>query len=211
MLKRQNQFPAYLVAIVGGFALTQCLGCGATKTEPTDPEMASEIAVEPVESPAPSYSPESFRDAARIGKLSVVEICVESGMDINESDPNGFTALAMAAYNGHDEIVKLLIKNQATIDSRDRQGNTPLIHAASGPYPLTVQILLDAGAEIDAVDGGEQFTALMMAAAMGNIEVVKALLAAGAKKDMVDIDGDSASVFARKEGHSKIVALLKPE
>jgi ankyrin repeat protein len=72
-------------------------------------------------------------------------------------------------------------------------------------------MLLDAGAEINAVDAGEHFTALMMAAAEGNAEVVKVLLDRGAKKDMVDSDGDAAIDFARRSGHGEIVALLSDE
>ncbi|MDV6031617.1 MAG: ankyrin repeat domain-containing protein [Phycisphaera sp. RhM] len=155
------------------------------------------------------YSPEAFRVAAHDGKRRVVELCLESGMDVNEADANGLTPLAMAAYNGHDAIVKLLIKHNATIDARDRTGKTPLIHAASGPAPTTVEILLDAGADINAVDNGEHWTALMMAAAEGQAEVVDVLLARGAKKDMVDIDGESAAYFARQNGHIKIAERLE--
>ncbi|QEF99814.1 Ankyrin repeats (3 copies) [Stieleria maiorica] len=155
------------------------------------------------------YSPEAFRMAAHDGKLRVVQLCLESGMDINEADANGLTPLAMAAYNGHDDVVTLLIANGATVDSRDRTGKTPLIHAASGPAPTTVEILLDAGAEINAVDNGEHWTALMMAAAEGQAEVVEVLLTRGAKKDMVDIDGESAAYFARQNGHVKIAQRLE--
>lgn len=219
MLKRQTQRCNLSLTAVAVFILAQCLGCGSPLDHLPTPERTgeseSDLASPETASSEPLYSPEAFRDAALEGKLRVVEICVESGMDIDEADPNGFTALAMAAYNGHDEILELLIKNKATIDARDRQGNTPLIHAASGPYPTTVKLLLAAGAEIDAVDaginGGEHFTALMMAAAMGNIEVVKVLLAAGANKEMLDDDGESAIDFARSKGHPKIAELLAAE
>ncbi|MCO8122956.1 ankyrin repeat domain-containing protein [Stieleria sp. TO1_6] len=159
----------------------------------------------------PLYSPEAFRDAALNGKQRVVQVCLDDNIDVNDADVNGFTALAMAAYNGHDEIVKLLLKKNATVDVRDAEGKTPLIHASSGPYPTTVQLLLDAGADINAVDSGEHFTPLMMAAALGNIEVVKVLLASGAKRDLVDADGESAADFAQTEGNDKILELLRAE
>lgn len=176
-------------------------------------EDAGEDATEKTSPPASTalYSPEAFRDAALNGKRRIVEVCLEGGMEVDLPDPNGFTALAMAAYNGHDNVVKLLLDSGATVDSRDRLGNTPLIHAASGPSPTTVTMLLDAGAEINAVDSGEHFTALMMAAAEGNTEVVQVLLERGAKKDMVDSDGDAAIDFARRSGHGEIVALLSDE
>lgn len=154
------------------------------------------------------YSSQAFRQAAHDGKLRVVEICIESGLDVNEADPNGFTPLAMAAYNGHQEIVKLLLANNATVDSRDRTGMTPLIHAASFPSPETVKTLLDAGADINAAGGQEKWTALMMAAAEGNTAVVELLVAQGADVDTLDTDGESAAHFAREKGHTAIAEFL---
>ena len=154
------------------------------------------------------YSPEAFREAALNGKRRIVEVCLESGMKADQADAKGFTPLAMAAYNGHTDVVQLLVDRGATVDARDFQGNTPLIHAASGPAPETVTTLLDAGADINAVDSGEHFTPLMMAAALGNTRVVKVLLQRGARTDMVDVDGDAAIDFARENGHMEIVKLL---
>lgn len=171
-------------------------------------------APEPDDKSEPLYSPEAFCQAAHDGKLRVVEICIESGMDVNMKNADGICPLTMAAYNGHSDVVSLLIKNNATVDAVDRSGMTPLIHAASCPEPSaaeTVRILIDAGADMGAVGGQEDWTALMMAASEGNIEVVKMLLSKGAKKDTVDTDGESAAHFAREHGHTAIIKLLESE
>jgi hypothetical protein len=232
-MPNRRTFPSCIPALlIGSFAIMLALGCDSSRDVPVSPDPAGgESAVAAPDTAngvvdalgsgqtengtsADSealYSPEAFRSAALEGKLRVVELCLEGGLAVDEPDPNGFTPLAMAAYNGHDDIVKLLIKKKAKVDSRDRLGNTPLIHAASGPYPTTVEILLDAGAEINAVDAGEHFTALMMAAAEGNIEVVKVLLAKGADKTLLDVDGESAADFARSKGHAKIAELLSAQ
>ncbi|MCA9139300.1 MAG: ankyrin repeat domain-containing protein [Planctomycetales bacterium] len=160
----------------------------------------------------PMYSTEAFLAAARDGKYRVVEVCLDSAMDVNSTDPQGLTPLAMAAYNAHVDIIKLLLKNNATVDSVDRMGMTPLIHAASCPEktaPEACKILIDAGADIAAVGGEENWTALMMAAAEGNLEVVEMLLSNGANKDTVDTDGESAADFAVEKGHFEIVKLLE--
>ena len=48
----------------------------------------------------------------------------------------------------------------------------------------------------------------MFAAAEGQIDVVKKLLAHGAKTSLTDKDGDTASDFAAQKGHTEIVQLL---
>ncbi|QDV43480.1 Ankyrin repeats (3 copies) [Stieleria neptunia] len=204
MPTRLTSCPHVLATTLWLVALLLTVGCTAeTSDSGTDAAPESETATDAL------YSPEAFRLAAHDGKLRVVELCLESGMDVNEADSNGQTPLSMAAYNGHDAVVKLLLKHNATVDSRDRNGMTPLIHAASGPAPTTVEILLDAGADINAVDNGEHWTALMMAAAEGQAEVVEVLLKRGAKKEMVDIDGESAAYFARQHGHTKLAERLE--
>jgi ankyrin repeat protein len=73
-------------------------------------------------------SDEDVRIAAYEGKMGTVRDAIESGSDVNVTDPEkSLTALHMAAYNGHSEIVKLLIDHGATIDCRDAEGKTPLI------------------------------------------------------------------------------------
>ena len=48
----------------------------------------------------------------------------------------------------------------------------PLMYASSGPYPESVRLLLEWNADPLAVDGEEQFTALMYAAAEGQADVL---------------------------------------
>ena len=47
-----------------------------------------------------------------------------------------------------------------------------------------------------------------LAAYAGNSEVVKLLLEAGANKDVVNDDGDTALHWAAFEGHSNVVKLI---
>jgi ankyrin repeat protein len=71
-----------------------------------------------------------------------------------------------------------------------------------------VQILLDRGATPNAVDSEEHFSPLMHAAAEGNLEVVRVLIANGADKSLKDIDGDDAAAFAAQNGHLQVVEYL---
>ena len=115
----------------------------------------------------------------------------------------------MAAYNGHSHTVKFLLEHGATVDCRDDEGKTPLIHACTGPFAETVEILLEAGADVNAKESTESFTPLMMAAGLGQPEVVKVLLRHNADKTVLDDDQESARDHARNSGHAEIVALLE--
>jgi ankyrin repeat protein len=148
--------------------------------------------------------------AAYEGRLDTVRAAVEAGMDVNGIDAaQKLTALHMAAYNGHTETVKYLIDHGATVDCRDSQGKTPLIHACTGPFADSVRVLIEAGADVNARDATERFTPLMMAAGLGQPEVVELLLENKADATLLDDDQESAADHARNAGHPAIVEMLK--
>ena len=105
-------------------------------------------------------------------------------------------------------MVKYFLRNDFKVDERDSEGKSALIHAASGDFPETVELLIAKGADVNLKDETEGFTALMMAAAEGQMAVVKVLMKHGADKTMKDVDGDTAEVFARNNGHFEIADLL---
>jgi len=53
--------------------------------------------------------------AARVGSLSAVDLLLRVGVDINATDNDGFTALAIAKKYRQDLVVQYLIKNNAKI------------------------------------------------------------------------------------------------
>ncbi len=127
----------------------------------------------------------------------------------NVVDQNGATALMFAAYNGHSEIVLFLLDAGAEIDQRDYLDRTALLYGSTGPFPETVKILLDRGADPNRVDSDEHFSPLMHAAAEGHLDVVKVLIAHGADRSLLDVDGDDAASFAAQSGHMQVVEYLK--
>jgi ankyrin repeat protein len=116
-----------------------------------------------------------------------------------------------AAYNGHTPVVAYLLEQGATVDLKDSNGRTALLYASSGPFPETVGLLLRKGADVNVQGKTEGFTALMMAAAEGQIEVVRVLLLNGASIDVIDRDGDTAKKFAREKGHTEVLKLLESQ
>jgi ankyrin repeat protein len=60
--------------------------------------------------------------------FQAAKLCVDRGVDVNEVNDAGQTALHFAVRNG-DAMVKLLLEHGATPDVKDRQGRTPIDYA----------------------------------------------------------------------------------
>ena len=147
--------------------------------------------------------------AAFTGKLDAVQSLVSEGVSPNTTDSEQHTPLMWAAFNGHTSVVRYLLDKSAKLDAKDESGRSALMYASSGPHAETVDLFLKKGAEVDVQGTLEGFTALMTAAAEGQMEVVRLLLRHGADPALKDVDGDMAESFARQNGHSAVVDLLK--
>ena len=100
-----------------------------------------------------------FTEAARWGRIEIVEEMLNSGTDADAQDEFGRTALVLAASGGQLEIIELLIDHGADVNFQQqgsgdagKRGPTPLIALLSAlhseqVYSLGAQILLDAGAQ----------------------------------------------------------------
>ena len=65
-------------------------------------------------------------------KNLLILLLVENGIDVNETNKDGETALMIAAINNEIEIVNLLIKYGADINAKDNDGISVLQYAAIG-------------------------------------------------------------------------------
>lgn len=153
----------------------------------------------------------AFLEMAYRGDLGAVKQFVSKGTPVDSVNDDRSTALMWAAFNGHTPVVAYLLEEGATVDLMDNNGRTALLYASSGPYPETVGLLLRKGADANVQGKTEGFTALMMAAAEGQLEVVRVLLLNGASIDVIDRDGDTARKFARENGHSEVLKLLESQ
>ena len=60
------------------------------------------------------------------GDLEAIKRYIIKGVDINQGDYDGRTALHLAAAEGHENCVSFLITNGANARAKDRWGATPL-------------------------------------------------------------------------------------
>lgn len=52
---------------------------------------------------------------ASLGEVDEVEKLLEQGIDVNQTDDEGYSALQAAAENDHLDVVKLLVANGANV------------------------------------------------------------------------------------------------
>jgi len=116
--------------------------------------------------------------ASFFGIMEVVAGLIQIGCyDIDGGDFSGFTPLAWAAHNGHEEVVKTLLGwEEVSPDKPGNRGKTPLIHASSSGHRGVVKILLQQK-EVNPDKPDEDCrTPLLYAASSGHEGVVEILL-----------------------------------
>lgn len=143
------------------------------------------------------------RDAERLR-----EILAAGTADLVSCDRRGMTPLGRAAQTGHLALVRALLEGGALPD--ENGGRPPLVCAAESRHEPVVRTLLEAGAQVDATGGEERLTALMAAAAAGDPELVRLLLAKGADPKLRDQAEKDALWHAATAGQEQAFQLLAP-
>jgi acyl-CoA-binding protein len=90
--------------------------------------------------------------AATTGDINLLSQLLLSGVDVNQRDENGQTALHMAADKGMIECVRFLLQAGADPNATDKDGISVLEAGVIGGCIECVKLLLDAGADPDQED-----------------------------------------------------------
>src|SRR5262249_23450095 len=119
-------------------------------------------------------------------------------------------ALAQAVTFGYPDIVQTLIASGANAGIVESSGINLLHWAAIANRPAVIPSLVEARVPVNAMDDNG-FTPLMYAATIdfGDIDVVKALLNAGADKTIRNFEGRTPAAQARRYKHSIVEAALR--
>ncbi len=141
------------------------------------------------------------RDSAR----AFTALVETPGLDVNQLNKAGESALMLAAIKGQLEWCEKLLQRGARVN---QPGWAPLHYAATGPNPRIVELLLARGAEIEAASPNGS-TPLMMAARYGSEESVRLLLAKGADTTRRNERNLSAADFARLAGRAQLADALQ--
>ena len=154
-----------------------------------------------------------LHDAARRGKIEVVQLLFEAGANVNVKDDRDRTPLhtildiSRSKYRLSKDMAELLLGKGVDVNLKDKDGRTPLHLAAESADGDIVELLLGKGAKVDEKDDESGFTALHRAARFGNKNVAELLIARSADINAKDKQGHTPLYFAVNQDY-KVAEML---
>jgi uncharacterized protein len=150
-------------------------------------------------------------DAAALGDLARMRRLVDADpRSVASVAPDGFFALGLAAFFGHEEMTVWLLDHGADVNqsAKNAQRVTALHGAVARRNTSLATLLLERGANPD-VRQETGLAPLHEAAANGNLELVRLLVVNGAQADIKTDAGKTPADFAQERGHSELADWLR--
>lgn len=148
-------------------------------------------------------------EACAAGRRERVAKLLDGSASIEEYSADGYPALGLAVFFGHDDIAGMLIERGADVNAASRNSLrvTPLHAAATRLNAKLVAALLARGADPN-VDQAGGFAPLDSAAFRGDRAIVELLLGYGADPRHKTANGKTAAGLATEGGHPDLAAQL---
>lgn len=153
------------------------------------------------------YDLRDWPAVVRLGDLKVIKSLVELGAKMDQTNPEGLTALHLAAKSGNLEVLKYLLEKKADPNVTDKNDATPLFLAAQSGAINVVRELVAAGANMDETSktdsilfGAITTSPVGIASKEGHLTVVKYLVMRGCELNPV----------LRKEGFMSTIITKPP-
>jgi ankyrin repeat protein len=144
------------------------------------------------------------------GHGEIVSVLLDAGANLNATSyPSAnyvATPLCAAAEAGNLGIVATLLAAGADISESPVSHRHPLIAAVENRRVEVVVALIEVGASANT--RSDTFTALGVAAAKGDAQIVEILIEAGAHSNSEDYHGHTALMISSAEGHIEVVKAL---
>lgn len=161
-------------------------------------------------SPAPQGpAPWSLEYSVARGQTSVTKMLLEMGADPNAPGRTGNSPLADAALKGKPEAVEALLEAGARVDAVSPSGTQAIHDAALSDSPEVIRLLAVRGADVNARTRQDAQTPLHVAASMGRLKSIEALLALGADRTLRDARGRTPQQTAEQAGLDEAAAFLR--
>lgn len=151
--------------------------------------------------------------ATHANRLDAARLLIERGADVNAKDEIQDSPFLYAGAQGRLDILRLTLTAGADLKSTNRYGGTALIPAAHHGHVDTVRELLKTRIDVDHINR-LGWTALLEAIILGDggaahTEIVRLLLAHGAKPQLADAQGVTPLAHAEQRGQRVIAELLR--
>lgn len=151
--------------------------------------------------------------ATHANHIDVAQLLIQRGADVNAKDEMQDSPFLFAGAQGRFEILRLTLGAGADLKSTNRYGGTALIPAAHHGHVETVRALLKTGVDVDHVNR-LGWTALLEAIVLGDggaahTEIVRLLVAHGAKLQLADAQGVTPLAHAEQRGQRAIADILR--
>jgi ankyrin repeat protein len=181
------------------------VGCATSGANKPTPEAAQRM----LKLKGYDFNGKSFLEAVANSDQTAITAFVDAGIDVNARvEPDGQTALILAATQGDVEAVKRLLRSHADPNVTDARGSTPLFRALAKDRDDVASILLaQPGLDLNA-RGLNGVTALIAYASRDRDAEVKNLVERGADVKLQDGDGDTALHVAARNGNVGMMELL---
>lgn len=148
--------------------------------------------VPPTESDVANYT--GLMLAAARGDAAEAQRVLGVGAYVNVRDSYGRTPLHVATFGKHRDVIAALAKGGADLGAKEKDNYDAVTIAAVADDVETLRLLLKLGASAKLVTSRYDGTALIAAAHLGHVEVVKLLIEAGSSLDHVNNLGWTALI-----------------
>lgn len=174
-VKNMQQIPVLIFAVL----------CWASQAQGQVPPSATELS---------NYN--GLHAAAHNGDMTKINLLINSGTDLRQTDGRGRTALHVAAFASHDKVVTALAQAGADPNRLENDKYDIITIAAVANDADMVRTAVKAGGNAENITSIYDGTALIAAAHLGNWESVEVLISAGAPLDHVNNLGWTALIEA---------------
>lgn len=145
------------------------------------------------------------------GDIPAATAAIADGASVDSRDPQDHTVLMLACGRGDRAMAAALLGAGASPNRRTSDTEETALHQLARDHsesavPL-VQLLLQNDVRLDRLDRFG-WTALMIAAREGTLDVARLLIDAGADRSIQSPDGRTAGTLASEAGHTALADLL---
>ncbi|KAF9971707.1 phosphate system positive regulatory protein pho81 [Actinomortierella ambigua] len=148
-----------------------------------------------------------LHEAAMAGRLALMTLCVENGVNPDCVDVYGRRPLHYVSMYGHAQCATYLLSLQVSVSAADHDGFKPLIYSVMNGHSACVEIFLAHGVEIEAAQEGDPIP-LSLACHYGHEDIAMMLIERGANIHASNADGLEPLHITCREGRTRLVEIL---